>query len=294
MKSILILSGASYDSIVYLDKFPDPVPQTIHQSVFNEGVGSTGTGKAANLCHLGFNTTLHILFGDDRYGEAIKNFFADKPVKLLHDIDPTGTERHVNLMDKEGRRISIFVNCTSEEPELDYSKLEPEIIAADIVILNIVNYARNFIPLLRKHKKEVWTDLHDYTDDNSYHQDFIDCADYILLSSDNLGDYKSTMKNLIKGKKLVVCTHGKKGATALTDKNEWFESNIIKSFKLVDSNGAGDSFFSGFLYAHNKGYNIADCLTFGHILGGMCINSPLIAPDNISEERVISIFKSLK
>lgn len=293
MKKILILSGASYDSIVYLDKFPEPLPQTIHHSVFTEGVGSTGTGKAANLCQLGFKTTLHVLFGNDQYGEVIKSFFKNKPVNLLYDIDPKGTERHINIMDKEGRRISIFVSSTSDEPELDYTKLEPEIIAADIVILNIVNYARNFIPLLKKHNKQVWTDLHDYTDKNPYHQDFIDAADYIFLSSDNLTNYKKTMKNLITGKKLVVCTHGKKGATALNDKNQWFESDIIKSFKLVDSNGAGDSFFSGYLYGYSKGESIESCLKYGHIMGGLCVNSPLIAPENVSEEKLKTFFKNL-
>jgi sugar/nucleoside kinase (ribokinase family) len=162
------------------------------------------------------------------------------------------------------------------------------------VILNIVNYARNFIPLLKKHKKEVWTDLHDYTDNNPYHQDFIDCADYIFLSSDNLSDYRTTMKKLMtKNKKLIVCTHGKNGATAFNNKNEWFDSDIIKFFELVDSNGAGDSFFSGYLYAHTKGENIESCLKYGHILGGMCINSPLIAPENISESILEKYFRSL-
>jgi sugar/nucleoside kinase (ribokinase family) len=104
-KNILIISGASYDSIVYLDKFPEPLPQTIHESVFSEGPGSTGVGKASNLCHLGFNTSLQILVGDDYYGKQIRDFLSGKPVNQLVDIDPKGTERHVNLMNKTG---SVF------------------------------------------------------------------------------------------------------------------------------------------------------------------------------------------
>jgi aryl-phospho-beta-D-glucosidase BglC (GH1 family) len=76
--------------------------------------------------------------------------------------------------------------------------------------------------LLKKYNKEVWTDLHDYNEGNPYHKDFIDAADYVFLSSDNLSDYKSTMQDIMsRNKKLVVCTHGKKGASALTSELKW-------------------------------------------------------------------------
>jgi sugar/nucleoside kinase (ribokinase family) len=293
---LLILGGASYDSIIYLDEFPTPAPQTIHKSIFVETVGSTGTGKAANCCYLGFNTTLHVLLGDDICGERIMDFLRSKPICVLHDIDPVGTERHVNIMNKHGQRISIFVNPSSDEPPIRYMAMEPEIKKADTVVLNIVNYCRNYIPLLKKHKKEVWTDLHDYDGVSSYHQDFINAADYIFMSSDNLPDYRKTMQEIMnKGKRLVVCTHGKAGATALTLEGQWLDTPSIDCYQLVDSNGAGDAFFSGFLYAHKQGHNIADCLQYGHILGGMCIASARIAADDLSiakvEKEFVSIFK---
>jgi len=286
-KNILIISGASYDSIIYLEKFPEAVPQTIHQSVFNEGPGSTGVGKAANLCLLGFDVSLQFLIGDDFYGNQIKNYLSTKPVTQLIDIDANGTERHVNLMNKKGQRISIFVNSSSSNPTIDYFKYEPIIEKADIVILNIIDYARNFIPLLKKHKKEIWTDLHDYNEGNPYHEDFIEAADYIFLSSDNLTDYRTTMQKFIqRNKKLVVCTHGNKGATALTNEQKWHESPIIDKYKVIDTNGAGDAFFSGYLYAHNKNLPIEICLKYGHILGGLCVSSPEIATSELSVEFV--------
>ncbi|HBH48724.1 MAG TPA: kinase [Bacteroidales bacterium] len=290
-KNILIISGASYDSIVYLDKFPEPLPQTIHESVFSEGPGSTGVGKASNLCHLGFNTSLQILVGDDYYGKQIRDFLSGKPVNQLVDIDPKGTERHVNLMNKNGERISIFITSASSTPPIDYTKYEKLIQDADIVILNIIDYARQFIPLLKKYNKEVWTDLHDYNEGNPYHEDFIDAADYVFLSSDNLSDYKSTMQDIMsRNKKLVVCTHGKKGASALTSELKWYDSPIIDSYKVIDTNGAGDAFFSGYLYAHCKNLPTQTCLTYGHILGGLCVNSHEIAPPQLSEDGVVNAY----
>lgn len=293
-KKVFILSGASFDTIVYLPEFPQAIPQTIHQSVFTEGPGSTGVGKAANLCRLGFDTRLQLLVGNDWHGQQILEYLGTKEIKLFVDTDPAGTERHVNLMNSRGERISIFITSASSLPPIDYSRYEQEIIQADTIVLNIVDYARHFIPLIRKHKKEVWTDLHDYTDENPYHEDFINASDYIFLSSDNLTDYRNTMQKLMaRGKKLVVCTHGKKGATALSSDGKWIDMPVIESFEVKDTNGAGDAFFSGFLYAHKKGLSVKECLLYGHILGGMCVNSEKIAADNLSIQEVEKHFRNL-
>lgn len=293
--NLLILGGASFDSIVYLDDFPEPTPQTIHESVFVETVGSTGTGKAANCCYLGFDTTLQVVLGNDMYGQRIKDFLASKPIRAFYDIDPNGTERHVNIMDKLGRRISIFVNPTSNEPPIRYADMEPEIEQADVVVLNIVNYCRNYIPFLKKHGSEVWTDLHDYDGVSSYHQDFIEASDYIFMSSDNLPDYRKTMAEIMaKGKQLVVCTHGKAGATLLTPDGKWLDTPSVSRYQLVDANGAGDAFFSGFLYGYKQKYGLSDCLLLGHILGGLCISSPHIAADGLSVALVEKEFAALR
>lgn len=57
------------------------------------------------------------------------------------------------------------------------------------------------------------------------------------------------------GKELVVCTHGKKGATLLTKHSISFEQAVITSFELVDANGAGDNFFMVF-YMHSLTANL--------------------------------------
>ena len=86
-----------------------------------------------------------------------------------------------------------------------------------MIILNIVSYTKKLIPLFKQSQKPIWTDLHDYNGKDLYHQDYIDAADYIFMSSDNLDNYRAVMEKTIRrGKKLVICTHGKGGSTALT------------------------------------------------------------------------------
>ncbi|MEW7290367.1 carbohydrate kinase family protein [Aquimarina sp. 2304DJ70-9] len=284
MKKIFNIGGVSYNSVIHLDEFPEPIPTTIHHCEFKETVGNTGAGKAVTLSKLGFDVTFHSMIGKDIYGEKIKTYLDHPNLNFMYDLDPKGTERHLNLMNKKGERISIFMNPMSDNPEIEYSMFDEHIQSSDFVIVNISNYCRNVLPSCKTNEVEIWTDLHDYDGESSYHQDFIDSSDYIFLSSDNLKNYKPFMQQMIdQGKKLVVCTHGKQGASALT-KEGWIEISAIRDYKIKDTNGAGDAFFSGFLYGFSKEYSIEKCMQFGTLAGGLCIQSEHIASESLSEE----------
>lgn len=275
------MGGASFDSLIHLDEFPSPTPQTIHQCRFQEGVGSTGVGKAVNLARLGFETTLQANVGKDMYGSRIEEFLQIPNLTFLPYYDAQGTERHVNLMDANGDRISIFVHNSSDNPPIDLEAYLPALLAADVVIINIVNYCRKMLAYCQAHQKEVWTDLHDYDGKNLYHQDFLDASSYVLVSSLSLPAYKTFMHEQIqKGKKIVICTHGKEGASLLSANGEWIDMPILSDFELVDSNGAGDAFFAGFVYAYQEKMPLRKCMQIATIVAGLAISSPLIAyPD---------------
>ena len=283
MKKILVLGGVSYNMMIYLEQFPPPQPQTVFSQGFHETVGSTGAGKALNLAQLGFDVTLHGMIGEDDYGRKIHNHFAKANINFLTDVDPAGTKRHVNLMDGDGRRISIFISYGTFEPDVDWARLESIIAQTDLVALNIVNYCRLAIPLIKKHGKEIWTDLHAYDGQEAYCQDFIDAADVLFFSSEDMPDYRPFMQTQIaNGKKLVVSTHGKNGSTALTAANQWIATPIIPAYDTakVDTNGAGDAIFAGALAGYANNFPVEKCLQWGTIAAGLCVASPeLVHPD---------------
>ncbi len=290
MARIFILGGTTFDHIVGLEKFPTALPQTIHQADFHEVTGSTGSGKAWCLQKLHVPCTLYSLLGDDAYGKHIINDMKKHGVNFMYDIDPAGTERHINIMNAAGDRISMFITQSSEHPVVNNTLIEKNIAASDLVVLNIIAYCKNFIPLLKDYHHPVWTDLHDYTDNNSYHQPFIDAAQYIFLSSDNLTNYKHTMQQLITGKELVVCTHGKNGSTALTKTGDWINVPALPGFAITDTNGAGDNFFSGFLYAYLNSKAIKECMQYGSICGALCITSKQLVAEQLSEELLEELY----
>lgn len=293
MKRIFIIGGTTFDHIVSLPDFPEPVPQTIHQAPFHEATGSTGSGKALCLTKLGIPNTLYAVLGNDFYGQKIIEHLEKKKVDFIYDFDPKGTERHFNIMDAQGGRISIFITQSSEFPDIDLQMIEDVILESDIIVLNIISYCKQFIPILSQYNKPIWTDLHDYTEGNVYHQPFIEASDYIFLSSDNLSDYKQVMQDFIfQGKELVVCTHGKRGATALTKQGKWIEEPALSGFAITDTNGAGDNFFAGFLYAYLKNEPIENCMKYGALSGAYCITSKQLVYEKLSAPFLEQEFKN--
>jgi acarbose 7IV-phosphotransferase len=293
MKRLGILGCASVDSIIYMENFPQPIPQTLIADRFHETVGSTGSGKALNLSKLGFEIDFHALIGDDYYGHKIIDFLsAQNRLNFLYNFDEKATQRHCNIMNQAGQRISIFAQESSYNLVGSLDEVEDIIKNSDSVILNIGAYCKDYIPLIKKHNKEIWCDLHDYDGKNPYHQEFIESADYLFMSSDNCPEYKEVMNRLLKySKKFLVCTHGKDGATLLTANGEFMDFSIIDKYEMIDTNGAGDSFMSGFMFGYLKGYSLEESMKLATVSGGLCINSKELVNSKLSEKLLIDEYK---
>jgi sugar/nucleoside kinase (ribokinase family) len=285
MTRALVVGGVAFNTMIQLDRFPEPRSQTVFSRGYHETIGETGAGKALNLRKLGFDVTLHGLVGDDVYGRRIEERLQQEGIQFLRDLDPRGTERHVNLMDAEGGRISLFMAYATFEPQLELSRVEALIPTQDYVVLNIINYARRLIPAVKRSGKQLWCDLHDFDGRNEYHRDFIQAADCVFLSSDSMSDYRPFMEHLIReGKQLVVCTHGRHGSTALTPEGRWVETPIVPGYTLKDTNGAGDAFFAGFLFGHSRHYPLEQCLQLASVAGALCVTSEELAAPALSPE----------
>lgn len=283
MERILIIGGVSWDTIVYLPEFPEPIAQTLFASG-QEALGSTGSGKALALTNLRVPTTLQAVLGRDEAGEKIATALAERGVHAIFDYDDTGSERHVNLMNQHGGRISLFTHASASEIAIDYRRFEQLLIAADVIVLNIIAYTKALLPQIVASRKPIWTDLHDYDAGNPYHQAFIEVASYLFVSSDRLPNYREQMQQWIgEGKKLVVCTHGAQGASALDAEGNWYEQAALPT-TIVDTNGAGDNFFAGYLYAYLTGKDIQTSLQYGTICGSLAVASLELTAENLTPD----------
>ncbi len=273
-----MIGGASWNHLVYLDRLPGPVPQTVFASRSHEAVGSSGAGKALNLAHLGWRATLWALLGSDGAGDRVRDELAAGGVELLAEHDPAGTMRHVNLMDADGDRISIFATPGTLDMEVDPDALTPRAVDADLVAVTIFEHCRPFLAPLRSAGVPLWIDVHDYDGENPYHDDFIRAADHLQLSSVSFERWRSfAEERLSSGATTVACTHGAAGASILTT-DGWTETPARPAADVVDTNGAGDAWFAGFATAWLSDADPATAGASGAAAAAAAVGSPDLAP----------------
>ncbi|HZY68242.1 MAG TPA: carbohydrate kinase family protein [Devosia sp.] len=279
MTTPLVLGGASWNTMVHLDAFPQPRPATISNARGNVAAGSTGIGKALALKALGHEPLLHATIGADAEGEAIRAFCAGRGVRTVFDIDPGGTSRHVNLMNSAGERISIFLFNGSPQPPTDVAAMTPHIEAAGTIFLNITQSSVPLLAPIRASNADVWVDLHDYDGVNPWHAQFIAEADVLQLSDEALPDPRGLMEHLGTTARLVICTRGSRGALAFAN-GAWHEVPPVPA-RLVDSNGAGDTFMVGTWHALAEGRSLDEALAFAARAAAIAVGSDELVPADL-------------
>ena len=182
-------------------------------------------------------------------------------------------------MNSTGDRISIFANPGSQEYTIDTAAVAEAAAAADIVSVTIMDYCRQFLPMLREIGKDVWGDIHDYDGINPYHQDFIAAADYLFMSSVALPDWRGYLESRVAaGTKAAVCTRGAAGASGLTAADGWFDVAATEVANVVDTNGAGAEFFAGFATEWMQGSGLGAAMDRGAAVAAAAIQSLELAP----------------
>jgi len=275
----VVLGGVAWNTMVDVDRFPQPLPQTVFASGTHDAVGGSGAGKAMNLAALGADVTLWALVGDDEPGKRVREELGRRGIALVGEVDPLGTARHINLMDARGDRISIFANPGSLDAVIDPEPMAAHIARADLVSLTIHNHCRPFIPLVKGAGKDLWVDIHDYDGENPHHTQFIEVADYLFMSTAAGGDCRAFLEQRIAaGVKAAVCTCGDHGASGITADDGWIDIEARPVPTVVDTNGAGDAFFSGFALSWMSGGGLAASLEAGADHAARAVHVPGLAP----------------
>lgn len=281
---VLVVGAASWNAILHVDRLPDARPQMVLATRSYDTLGGTSAGKALNLAALGHEVHLHALLGDDEPGEQVRATLRAAGVVLHEARSATGTERHVNLMAADGGRLSVYRTLATPEPDLDVAPLVGLAAGCDAVVLDISDHVRRLIGPLERAGVGYWTDLHDWDGVADHHRDFAESATAIVLSDDALDDPEPLCRGLSGTPgRLVVCTHGARGATAY-DAAGAHEVAADPVAEVVDTNGAGDAFVAGLLHGRQLGWPLERALRAGAVAGATAVTvetlaSPLLTAD---------------
>ena len=244
---VLVSGGACLATNVHIDH---PGGLQAHTTV-----GCMGAGKALNLARLGMDVTLHTALGDDQPGARIRALLQREPLRLIVDTDPAGTNTHVNLMDGAGGRTGVPLIAPSPVPAVEPERLAPVLDSADIVVLNPNGVCRPLLPLLPGLRADIWCDLGDYRTDDDFFAGFAAAARYVTMSGLHIDDPLPVLEAMVAdGKEVAVITYGSRGSIAAAADGRIIRTPAQTGWEQVDTNGAGDTFLAGLLYAHTAGH----------------------------------------
>ena len=259
--SVFIVGPASWNRIVVLDRLPEPVPHMQFAEDTWETVGGTSAGKALGLTALGRTTLLHALAGTDAEGIRVREALQAAGVQT-HWGDGL-TERHLNLMTREGGRVSLYLSTPEATEGEQDAWVRDAMSAADAVVLDLAAEPLRLLPLARSTGTPIWVDVHDYDGTADFHRPFLDAAHTVFCNADQLDDPVAFLRSRIAaGASLAVCTLGAEGAVAV-DEHGAVHRIRAEPVEVVDTNGAGDAFLVGVLDARLDGVGVTAALEAG-------------------------------
>jgi fructokinase len=272
---------------------------------YHRYLGGSPTNVAMNATRLGLNTTLVATIGNDGFGSYI--------LKRLSSVGIN--TNHVNVIENKSTSV-IFVSRSDGTPdfipyrEADCCIYEEQIskqILSNTKIYHTTCFALSKKPaqetILKKAKeayelgcklsidlnyaKKLWNSQEDAFQVIKTYCSFnplikISEDDMLRLFEKELPHEEIFEFFHHQGVDIVCLTLGSKGVKLSQKGKEIIQLPAIKIEKVMDSTGAGDAFWSGFLFAYIKEKSIDECLDIALKLAALKLQNVGRLPDNIN------------
>jgi sugar/nucleoside kinase (ribokinase family) len=269
---VLVAGGVGVDTIVRVEALRVPPGDSAHVPPVIDYVAHTGNGVALGWHTLGLATKFVDFLGDDPQGRAVLDAYAAAGLDFSHVVSPHGTPRAVNLVDPEGRRFSFFDPRHPAELRLPRSFYLPFLERAAHVHLSITGPNRDMYADIRRLGVPSSTDLHDWDGRNPHHREYALASDYVFLSAASIhGRLHAVLRSVLdEGRaRIVVATDGADGCHVLergAAEVRHFPA-VRPERPVVDTNGAGDAFVTGFMLGVFEGRPLEACVLAGSVAG---------------------------
>ena len=269
---ILVVGGAGIDTIVRVPDLRLPVTDSVHVPPIIDYVAHTGNGVALASHALGLRCIFIDFIGDDAQGAAILRRYQEARLDFSHLVEPSGTRRSVNLVDPQGRRLSLYDGRHPDDLRMPANFYLPYLGPARHAHFSIMAWVAHLYDDAVASGTTVSTDLHDWDGLNPHHRVFALRSDLVFLSTAALGERRDeVMRSIVdQGRALAVIAMAGGDGAYLLERG----SDTVRHFPcadlglpVVDTNGAGDSFVAAFLHAWLAGESVDTAMRQGAIGG---------------------------
>lgn len=264
---VLVVGGTGVDTVVRVPALPVPLADSVGVGPILERAGQTGGYVALGCRALGRTVTLLDYVGDDGAGRLVREQLATGGVHFAALHSPAGTRRAVNLVDPAGHRMSFYDARDPGGLRMPREAYLPLLRRARHVHLTITDFTRHLFDDAEALGVPVSTDLHDWNGVDEHHRDFALRAQYVFLSSAGAGSATgAVMREILRAgrARAVVATAGAAGSSVLTrDGTPLSVPAVTPPAPVVDTNGAGDAYVSGFLHGLLSGRSPRECALLG-------------------------------
>ncbi|WP_327173389.1 carbohydrate kinase family protein [Streptomyces sp. NBC_01336] len=277
---VLVVGGSGVDTIVRVDALPVPLADSVMVGPIEEWPGHTGGNVALGARALGLEVVLLDCIGDDWTGAQVRERLAKGDVEFHPVISAAGTRRAVNLVDATGRRMSFYDARDPEDLRMPRDFYLPRLRRARHVHLSIMNFTRFLYDDIETLGVPVSTDLHDWDGLAGHQREFALRSDLVFFSAAVTGDRTlAVMREILREGRAgtVVATAGAEGSYVLTRDGGPDPRHVpatVPPAPVVDSNGAGDAFVTGFLYGRLEGRDALGSARLGAVAGAFACTAP--------------------
>lgn len=286
MAHVVVNGPASWNTLVGVAHLPDSRPQTVFAHGHRQTLGGTSAGKALTLARLGVQVTLRTALGDDDVAASIRSALAHPRVRLVASVGTGPSEQHLNVMSDDGGRLSVYLDLPPA-PGTVPEAVRDALRTADVAVLDLADHSRALMPLARELGVPMWCDVHDYDGETEFQREFVEAADVLVVSADNLDDPESFLaERVAAGTRWAVCTLGARGAVGLGRDEGWWTVDAVPVGAAIDTNGAGDAFVAGMLTAHLRGLPLTAALQWGAAAGALTVRDVELSASSITAELV--------
>lgn len=300
MKNILVSGLINIETTASVKSFPIEY-QPIDYNFF--GVSSMPSGVGLNLASalttLGDKVSLLSVCGNDTLGSVIRQELNNRNIGSQNILPILSqTPQSVVLYDTNGKRQIICDLKDTQDITYDIDIFKSEAEKCDCLCLCNINFSRAMLSEAKNMGKLVVTDVHVISSlDDEYNREFMQYADILFMSNENITDIRSFVKETVKrfGNSIIVVGMGSQGSMLYTKSDDSFtELPIYKTRRPVNTIGAGDALLSAFTHFYINGCSPKDSLRLASIFASYKIGDKSASSGFLTEQELLKLAEMYK